>query len=218
MPVDFYQEDGCPGCLAVKLTINQLNIPVNYIHLDMEANEHLKPEFLKINPAHLIPTIVDDGFNLWESRAITRYLANQYAPDNELYPRDAKKRAKVDLMLDFDLGSLYASATQWMYPPVLQNVPPSPEKEQAMIEKLKLFDQLLSNGHYAAGDHLTIADFSLAASLHTINSAGHNVDQYPNIKSWLNRLENELPYYKRLVTTHINAVTDWFAPLRKHLK
>ncbi|RWR98936.1 hypothetical protein B4U79_01307, partial [Dinothrombium tinctorium] len=40
-----------------------------------------------------------------------------YGKGSELYPDDPKKRAKVDLMLDFHLGSLYATALQWMFNP-----------------------------------------------------------------------------------------------------
>lgn len=66
-----------------------------------------------MNPQHTVPTIVDDGFALWESRAISRYLVNKYGGDSTLYPEDVKERALVDQRLDFDLGTLYPRFAQY---------------------------------------------------------------------------------------------------------
>ncbi len=58
----------------------------------------------KLNPTQTVPTIVDHGFALRESRVIIQYLYNR--ANSELYPSDPKKRAIVDRMLQFDLGTL----------------------------------------------------------------------------------------------------------------
>ncbi|GBP40297.1 Glutathione S-transferase 1, isoform C [Eumeta japonica] len=60
-----------------------------------------------MNPQHTVPTMVDGDFTLWESRAISRYLVNEYGKDSSLYPEDPKVRAMVDQRMDFDLGILY---------------------------------------------------------------------------------------------------------------
>ena len=80
--------------------------------------EHLTPEYLKLNPHHTIPTLDDDGFVLYESRAIITYLVDKYAPNSSLYPQDVKKRALVDQALQFDGTTLYPTMGMVVYPAI----------------------------------------------------------------------------------------------------
>ena len=79
----------------------------------IELCEQIKNKFFQVNSVHTAPTIVDGDFKLWESRAIMTYLCNQYAPDSSLYPKDPKERASVDRWLQFDLGTLDKSITEY---------------------------------------------------------------------------------------------------------
>lgn len=88
-----------------------LGVDLNLKQLNVHAQENMAPEFLKINPQHSIPTLVDNGFALWESRAILGYLVDKYGKDDSLYPKDPQKRAVVNQRLYFDLGSLYKTMT-----------------------------------------------------------------------------------------------------------
>lgn len=60
-----------------------------------------------MNVQHTIPTMDDNGFYLNESRAMLQYLANKYGKDDKLYPKDPQARAKVDMKMYFDEGTLY---------------------------------------------------------------------------------------------------------------
>jgi len=64
--------------------------------LSFAAGDTTKPEFVAINPRHVVPTIVEeDGFALWESIPILEYLDEKYPAGAKLYPGDARARARI---------------------------------------------------------------------------------------------------------------------------
>lgn len=107
MPIDLYYMDVSAPCRAVMMTAKLIGVELNMKMTNLMAGEHMKPEFLAINPQHNVPTVDDNGFHLNESRAICAYLINQYAKDDTLYPKEPKVRALVDQRLYFDMGVLY---------------------------------------------------------------------------------------------------------------
>lgn len=98
-----YYLTASPPARAVLLGIRNLGLNVELIKLDLFKQEHLRPEFIKLNPTHQIPVLVDDDeFVLCESRAILGYLVNRFKPNSEFYPADAQKRALIDQRLYYD--------------------------------------------------------------------------------------------------------------------
>lgn len=76
--------------------------------VNLWEKEQLKEDFVKVNPQHCVPTIDDNGFILWESRAIAAYLVEKNHPEgHSLYPLDAQRRALINQRLQFDAGTLY---------------------------------------------------------------------------------------------------------------
>ncbi|KAG0426983.1 hypothetical protein HPB47_025940 [Ixodes persulcatus] len=99
MPVDLYNLSACAPCALVRMVAKHIGVELNVKELNFADEEHLSPEYLKINPFHKVPTISDDGFPVYESTAICLYLLNKYAPDSDLYPKDLQRRARVDQVL-----------------------------------------------------------------------------------------------------------------------
>lgn len=96
-----------------------------------------------------MPTLVDDGFALWESRAIMVYLIEKYGKTASLYPSEPKARAIVNQRLYFDLGTLYQRLADYYYPPVLEKVPHNPENFKKLEDAVGLFNTLLEGQTYA---------------------------------------------------------------------
>src|SRR5262252_10407562 len=83
----------------VRLFIAENHIPMDEQVVDLFTGEHYKEPYLKINPNHMVPVLEDGDFRLTESSAILKYLADKV--DSPAYPKDLKKRAKVNEMMDW---------------------------------------------------------------------------------------------------------------------
>jgi glutathione S-transferase len=98
-----------PPVRAVLITAKAIGLDLDEKPIDFFQGAHLKPEYLKLNPQHTVPTLVDDdGFAIWDSHAIMTYLVSKYAKNDSLYPKDLKKRAIVDQRLHFESGVFFA--------------------------------------------------------------------------------------------------------------
>ncbi|XP_054712243.1 glutathione S-transferase 1-like [Uloborus diversus] len=195
MTIDVYQLPVSGPCRAVLSTANYLGITVNKIQPDFLAGAVMKPEFLKMNPQHTVPTIDDDGFYLAESRAIQAYLVNKYSPNHPIYPEDSQKRATIDRMLHFDIGTLYRAELDYLIPQVYTGAAPDPEKLQKFKDALSIFEELLSRTAYAAGDHITLADISMISNLTSTEVIDFDFSEFPKVSSWMQKMKGELPDY-----------------------
>lgn len=97
-----YHHDISPPSRAALMVIRNLGLEVEIRVVDLFKMEHHSEEFLKVNPLHQLPVLVDGDLVITESRAIAAYLVNSKAPGNSLYPTDPAVRALVDSRLYFD--------------------------------------------------------------------------------------------------------------------
>lgn len=158
----------------------------------------MTPEFLKMNPQHTVPTLNDDDFCLWESRAIISYLADKYGKDDSLYPKDPKKRALVDQRLFFDIGTLYQRFGDYYYPIMFAKASADPEKYKKLEESYEFLNKFLENQDFVAGDNLTIADLAIIASVSTAEILGFDLSKYPNVAKWFENSKKIIPDYDEL--------------------
>jgi glutathione S-transferase len=191
----------------VRLFIAENNLPCEDVILDFMKGEHLAPEYLKLNPNGLVPTLVDDDFVLTESSTILKYLADKF--NLPAYPKDLKKRARVNEMMDwFNTGFYRDYGYNVVYPQIYpHHKRPSDEIQKGTIEWGKgltqkwlttLNDVWLGKGNkYLTGDEVTIADYFGAALLTSGHVIRNEFKSYPNVDAWLKRMQ-ALPNWKKI--------------------
>ena len=95
---------GSPRAFKVIAVANQLGLDYELQQLDPTKGEHLSAIYAAVNPNKRIPAMEDEGFILWESNAITQYLASK-KPETGLLPSDGRARALVNQWQFWDMSS-----------------------------------------------------------------------------------------------------------------
>ncbi|CAK9819443.1 Glutathione S-transferase 1 [Anthophora plagiata] len=194
--VILYSQDISAPCRAVLIVANAIGLKLEIREINLANKEHLSEEFIKINPQHTIPTLDDDGFILADSHAIICYLVDKYAKDDSLYPKELQKRALVNQFLHFDSSTLFAIAKSALKPILFLNKKTVPEeKMKEWKESYEQLNKILEGKKWLVGDSYTLADISCVTTVSSCTVL-MNVDEYPNVKAWLQRSEKELPGYK----------------------
>ncbi|GJQ66646.1 hypothetical protein Trydic_g4615 [Trypoxylus dichotomus] len=199
MSVTLYHFPKSAPSRTALLVARALGLDVDVQIVDLATKEQLKPDFVKINPQHTVPTLVDGDFILWESKAIAAYLVRTYAKDDTLYPKDPLKKALIDQRLHFDIGTLYPRIRAICFPVLYLGEIEIPDELRAPLdEALGFLDVFLEGNNFVTGNTVTIADYALAASVSSIVAVGWDVSPYANVSSWLTKCALDIPNYAEI--------------------
>jgi len=163
------------------------------------AHEHLPieigdagaraPEFLKINPNGRLPFIDDDGFVLFESLAITLYLAKKYSA-GKLYPGTLQGEAKAWQWTSWALNEVDRGVNIWSLhavrlPEAERDAAKRDEALKVVAGPFKVLDSALANHSYLLGGEFTVADLNVVAVIS--RAVDMDLSAVPNLKAWLSR-------------------------------
>ncbi|KAH8272856.1 hypothetical protein KR018_005170 [Drosophila ironensis] len=205
-----YGIDGSPPVRSVLLTLYALGVDFEYKVVNLLTGEHLKPEYLKINPLHTVPTLEDDGFFLYDSHAINAYLVSKFGKEDSLYPRDLQKRAIVDQRLHYESGVVAPTGVAITRPLFWENNSEIPKARiDALEEVYKTLNMFLKSGDYLAGEKLTIVDFHVLAVLTgMVYILEIQSTKYPRLAGWMQRMKR-LPYYEEANGSRLAQVVQF---------
>ncbi|XP_058816396.1 glutathione S-transferase 1-like [Topomyia yanbarensis] len=204
-PITLYTTRHTPAGRAVEMTAKLIGVDLDIKFIDLAQKEHMSEEFLKLNPQHTVPTIVDDGVPLYDSHAINIYLVSKYSQDDALYPKDLLMQARINAILHFESGILFARLRGALHSILQQGISDvHPEKFNAIRDAYDLAEAMLRSDYFV-GDSLTLADISCSTSLASLNALlPVDADRCPKLVAYLKRLEENLPYHKEYNLDRIN--------------
>jgi glutathione S-transferase len=164
---------------------------LDYQHLPIEIGEAgaRTPEFLAINPNGRLPVIVDDGFVLFESLAITLYLAKKHATGT-LYPGTPHGEALAWQWSFWAIGEVDRGVNIWSLhavrlPPEERDAALRDEALKVIAAPFRVLDAALAKTPYLLGNGFTVADLNVAAVIS--RAVDMDLSHVPHLKAWLAR-------------------------------
>ena len=187
-----YGDIGSGNCLKVKWTAQRLNLPFDWIEVDILKGESRTADFLAMNPAGQVPAVIlEDGRALAQSNAIMLHLAE----GSVLIPADPYLKAKMYEWLFWEQYSHepYVAVARfqvaYMGKPVESLDGKLVERGHAALARL---ENGLSESGFLVGDRLTLADIALVAYTRVAHEGGFDLARYPAVKAWVGRVETAL--------------------------
>lgn len=173
-----------PNGWKVSIALEEMALPYEVRVIDFAANEQKADWYVKLNPNGRIPTLIDDGFALFESGAILIYLAEK---TGRFLPQDTQTRSRVLQWLMFQMsavGPMMGQANVFLrYFP--EKIQPAIDRYQREVTRLfGVLDRQLAAHEYMVGDY-SIADMALWPWVSGYEWSGVSVEEFLNLQRWL---------------------------------
>lgn len=191
-----YLHPASPNCVSVLVTASLLGLSLETETVDLLGGAQNAPGFRALNPNGLVPTLVDGAFVLWETQAITQYLADG-VPDSPLWPQDRRLRADIARWQFWAMAHWMPALRPYLYENLFKRLKGQGEPDPAALDKADadfrrlaaVLDTALGERSHAVGDRLTLADIALASYLMYAQAARIPLQDYPAIRRWLTAIE-----------------------------
>jgi glutathione S-transferase len=167
----------------------ELGIPYEHDPVEIGDAGARTPEFLAINPNGRLPVIVDDGYVLFESLAITMYLAKKHS-SGALYPASLEGEARLWqwslwAVTEVDRGVNIWSLHAVRLPPAERDAAKRDEALKVLVAPFKVLDAAGAKQPYLLGQDFTVADLNVAAVIS--RAIEMDLSAVPHLKAWLTR-------------------------------
>ena len=212
MSLIFYYGSGSPFAWRAWLALEHRKVIYDLKTISFSAGDLKKPEYTMLNPRQKVPTIVDDGFALYESAAIVEYIDEKYRDSGEaLFPGNVRQRARVRRLIA-ENDNYLVPANERLVELVLFTKRENWDAEaiaqarDAMTAELERFEAMLDADWFAgplsAADHAIYPVIALGLRMEKRRPDLAIAQRLgPRIQAWMRRFES-LPYYQTTYPPH----------------
>ena len=183
--------------------LDELKVPFERVDAGMAFGVVGEPFYKKMNPNSRVPTIYDDGFVLWESNAIVRYLAAKHGAGS-LWPSDPRQRADSDRWMDWASNHVNPALT-----PVFWNLIRTPADKrnmaqvdagaEATAQQFQVLEQALEDRDYVAGKSFTMGDIAVGVNVYRWSALDVKRPRLPRLEAYYERLKRRPPFQKHVL-------------------
>jgi glutathione S-transferase len=197
--INIFSIPGSPFLGSVLFAMEECSAP--YTFSPWQPQELKKEGHLKLHPFGRMPVVEHNGFTLYETQAILRYITDVF-PGESLVPSDVQRRARMNQLIginDWYLFPKYAAVAVWerlMKPRFTDQLADEAAIQGVMPMGRTCFQEIakiLGGSPYFTGDTFSLADIHLAPQLHYVAMTPEGQElfrEYENLSRWLDRMRD----------------------------
>jgi glutathione S-transferase len=202
-----------PG--TASLVVHWLLIELDAEHelrlLDVDKREHKSPEYLKLNPNGVVPTLLVDGEPVYESAALVLFLADAYPMAGLAPPIDSLQRAHYYQWLLHLANTLQPAFRSWFYPEEAAGADHADAARAQARQRIesswdRIDAHLAEKGPWLLGDKLSAADFHLTMLMRWSRNMPRPATEWPQLARLAGRMRAR-PSFKTLY--EIEQLSEW---------
>lgn len=183
--------------------LDELDVPFERVDAGMAFGVVGEPFYKKMNPNSRVPTIDDDGFILWESNAIVRYLAAKHGAGS-LWPSDPRQRADADRWMDWASSHVSPAMTPAFWGLIRtsadkRNMAQIEAAAEATAQQFQVLEQSLDDRDYVAGKRFTMGDIVVGVNVYRWYALDVKRPLLPRVESYHQRLKQRPAFQKHIM-------------------
>src|SRR6266540_3613183 len=185
--------------------VGELSLAHERIDIGGPFGKNKEPAYLAMNPNGLVPTLEEDGFILWESNSIVRYLARKHGA-GVLEPKDARAAALASQWMDWQLSVLGPAITPAFWglirtPPEQRDPAAIAASQAKTTEAMQILDAALAKSAYVAGDAFSMGDIPVGVMAYRFRQLVPDRPSLPNLERWYAAIEK-----RKAFQDHVSSI------------